>query len=345
MRHSAFKWCAFLILVSHLSPAASYAQEDRGMFDPVEIDTNYIEDYTNWLTTRLYLLYQDASFIVSSEKADNIIFRPNTNVKIGIAGFYRWFGLGLSMNNPFYHFNEEDYGKTQAIDLRINFFGRSVAAEAFFQNFKGFYITNIYPDTKARYTIPNMNLFSMGAYGYWILNSSRFSIRAAFLQNERQVKSAGSFMVRPGFSYYQVTSDSGLIPPELVEKYQIPANELILGGNFYSISLAPGYSYTFVFLKNGYVNLAAFPGVSYSSYVYNTEMNEFSGHDFIFNLGLRVAAGYNNTKWFIGAAWITGFNDLDAYWSKSSFFYDVSQIRLWGGVRFDVFSRKKKKNH
>jgi hypothetical protein len=327
----------FLLL---LFPLIIYSQEGGGIFSK-DIDTAYIEDYTGWLTTRAYILYQDAAFNVSTDEISNIIFKPNTNVKVGIAGFYKWFGLGLSINNPFFHFDEEEYGKTSAIDFRVNFFGRAVAAEAFLQNFRGFYITNVKPETEARYIIPDMNLFSMGAYGYWIPNSLRFSIRAAFLQNERQKKSAGSIMVRPGFTYYELSSDNGIIPPELQQRFHIRNSEMVTGGKFYSFSLAPGYSYTFIFLKNAYVNLAAFPGVSFTSYVYQTRVNEFAGQDFMFFISLRAALGYNSRKWYVGGAVITGFNDMNTYWSSSSFFFDLSQFRIWGGLRFDLFRRKR----
>ncbi len=308
------------------------------------LDSSYVEDYTGWLTTRLFALYQDAEFIISTNEIGNISFKPNTNIKIGIAGFYKWFGLGLSVTNPFYTFNESIYGKTKAIDLRLNGFGRAVAAEVFVQNFHGFYIRNVHPVSTRYYILPNMNLFSVGAYGYWVYNSRRFSLRAAFLQNERQVKSAGSFMIRPGFSFYKVSSDSGIVPKELTKNYKLQKDELVKGGRFYSVSLAPGYSYTFVFLKHAYFNAAAFPGVSWVSYSYEGKYDNYSRSDFVFQLGLRVALGFNTTKWYVGGTLITGFNDLKSPWSSSSFFYDVSQFRVWGGVRFDVFRKHKKNN-
>ena len=332
----------FIFLFLGCTSYPSFAQ-NKDTTSSSTLDTNYVEDYTEWLTTRLYLLYQNATFVISTNEVDNIIFQPNTDIKLGIAGFYKWFGLGLSITNPFYQFNKETYGKTSAIDLRINAFGRAVAAEVFIQNFHGFYIRNVHPAYNRFYILPDMNLFSLGAYGYWIYNSRKFSLRAAFVQNERQVKSAGSFMIRPGFSYFQVSSDTGIIPGEIIKTYKLAPDEIIKEGDFYSISLAPGYSYTFVFLKRIYFNAAVFPGVAWLSYSYKGKNDNYSRSDFIFQLGIRLAAGYNTKKWYIGGAVITGFNDLDAPWSNSSFFYDVSQFRIWGGMRFDIF-RKKKKN-
>lgn len=342
MKAKSFRVKVVLICVLCSIKFSSIAQY-KDTLSATTLDSTYVEDYTEWLTTRLYLLYQNATFVISTNEVDNIIFQPNTDIKLGIAGFYKWFGLGLSITNPFYQFNKETYGKTSAIDLRINAFGRAVAAEVFFQNFRGFYIRNIHPSYNQYYILPDMNLFSMGAYGYWIYNSRKFSLRAAFVQNERQVKSAGSFMIRPGFSFFEVSSDTGIIPGEIIRNFKLAPDEIIKQGKFYNISLAPGYTYTFVFLKHVYFNAAVFPGVAWLSYSYKGKSNTYSRSDFIFQLGIRLALGYNTKKWYIGGAVITGFNDLDAPWSNSSFFYDVSQFRIWGGMRFDIF-RKKKKN-
>ncbi|MCX6242544.1 MAG: DUF4421 family protein [Bacteroidetes bacterium] len=343
MKARIFSIHASLFILLCCFPFPLLAQNNDTVHIP-NLDSIYIEDYTEWLTSRFYVLYQDAQFTISTNEVANIIYKPNTNIKIGIAGFYKWFGLGLSITNPFYQFKESTYGKTTSIDLRINAFGRAVAAEVFIQNFHGFYIRNIHPTYSSYFILPDMNLFSLGAYGYWIYNSRKFSLRAAFVQNERQIKSAGSFMIRPGISFYKVTSDTGIIPGELIKLFKMDKDELLKGGRFYSFSLAPGYAYTLVFLKHAYVNAAAFPGVSWLSYSYEGKYDNYSRSDFVFQLGLRVAIGFNTTRWYIGGALITGFNDLNSSWSNSSFFYDVSQFRFWGGMRFDIFRKKKKNN-
>ena len=71
---------------------------------------------------------------------EKLIYRPNVNFRIGIAGFYKWFGLNLSMENFFMLLDEQTYGSTSSLDLRVNAFGRRIAGEAFFQKYTGFYI-------------------------------------------------------------------------------------------------------------------------------------------------------------------------------------------------------------
>jgi len=331
-----------LLLLSDSMPAQNNRIDSLGVF--TGIDSTYIADYTDKLTARLYLLYQDASFVLNPENIDELLYKPNVNVRLGIAGFYKWFGLGLSINNPFYKRNDATYGKTTVVDLRVNAFGRSVAAELYFQQYSGFYIQNIKKADGSCYVIPDMKTVSIGAAGYWILNASRFSFRAAFVQNERQLKSAGSFMVRPSITYYRLNSDQGIIPGEIIHDYHLRDNEKVISGKFTSVGLAPGYSYTFVFLKNVYINLAVFPGVYWQYYSYQTSKMEHNKGEFSFQLDSRLAVGYNSDKWFIGGAIITGFDEITTNLSNSLFYYDVAQVRIWGGARFDLF-RKKKKNY
>ena len=310
---------------------------------PVIYDSTYIEDYTNLLTTRIFFLFQNASILINPDdnKIDKIVYFPNVNIRIGIAAFWKWFGLGLSIDNPFYKTDREAYGKTTSLDLRVNAFGRSVAGELFFQKYKGYFISTPGKPDGNHYIIPDMRTYSLGIAGYWILNAKRFSIRAAFIQNERQKKSAGSFIIRPSFLYYSISSDMGIIPAEIVSRYSIPSTHLITGSEIYALGISPGYVYTLVFLKNFYITAALFPGVAAQYSSFRNERNAYTHLEFAFQLSGRFALGYNSDKWFLGGSVQTGFNEIPDKLNNTLFNYDVAQFRLWGGTRFDIFRKKK----
>lgn len=304
-------------------------------------DSSFISDYTHLLTARCFILFQDADVLSNPGNIEKIIYRPNVNLRIGIAGFYKWFGLALSLENFFSFLDKEIYGSTSSIDLRINGFGRRIAGEAFFQKYTGFFIQTPKKDDGTYYLLPDMSTFSIGLSGYWIYNPERFSIRAAFIQTERQKKSAGSLLVRPFFLYYQITSDQGIIPGDLIRQYNIPASKMITQGEFYAIGLSPGYNYTWVFLKNFYVSCTIFPGVAAQFYNFKNATKTWNDFEFSFKLGGRIAAGYNSDKWFIGGSVQTSFNQIPDRLSNTLFDYDVSQIRIWAGTRFNLFKKKK----
>jgi hypothetical protein len=333
---------SFLVLACGNSTAQG--NEDEGELPERNVDSTYIADYTSLLTARAFLLFQNASLLINppGDRISKIVYNPNVNLRIGIAGFWKWFGLGLSLVNPVFKTDRGVYGKTSTLDLRVNVYGRSIAGELFLQRYTGFYISSPERTDGSYYIIPAMRTFSVGIAGYYIYNSGKFSIRAAFIQSERQKKSAGSLVVRPSFLYTRVSSDQGIIPGEIADIYQISPASQVTGGTFYSIGLSPGYVYTFVFMKNFYVTAAAFPGVAAQFSSFSNKTGTFTDHEFAFQLGGRFALGYNSEKWFLGGSVQSGFNEVPDKLNNALFSYDVAQFRFWGGTRFDIFKKKKK---
>lgn len=325
-------------------PACAQTETRSGVLPSVHFDSTYLADYTNLLTARLFLLFQNASLLINPEdnKISKIVYRPNANIRVGIAGFWKWFGLGLSIENPFYKTDRVAYGKTTTLDLRVNAFGRVVAGEFFFQQYKGFFISSPEKNDGTHYIIPDMRTISIGVAGYWIFNSKRFSIRAAFIQNERQKKSAGSLVVRPSFLYYRISSKNGIIPLEIVDTSHFPLTNQVTSGKFYSLGISPGYVYTLVFLKNFYLTAGIFPGVAAQISSYSNEQKVNSASDITFQLSGRFAIGYNSDKWFLGGSVQMGFNEVPDKLNSALFNYDVAQFRFWGGTRFDIFRKKRK---
>jgi hypothetical protein len=333
----------FQVFVAKIVVAQS--DHEREVMSAEGFDSTYLADYTNLVTARMYLLYQNASLLINTadEKIPKIVYRPNVTVRVGLAGFWKWLGLGLSINNPFYKPDEEIYGKTTTLDLRANAFGRATAGEFFLQKYKGFYISSPLRQDGTHYIIPDMEILSIGIGGYWIYNAKRFSMRAAFIQTERQKKSAGSLLVKPSFLYFRISSGMGIIPEEVMNDYGIPPASLVHRGEVYSIGLSPGYAYTFVFLKNFYLTAAIFPGVAAQFSSYSNQLSHYSATEFNFTLSGRFACGYNSDKWFLGGSVQTGFKEVPDHLSKALFIYDPAQYRFWGGTRFDIFKKKKKR--
>jgi len=332
----------FLVLLTTRTGNGVFAQSSVPVAENSSgTDSTYIADYKNLFTARVFLLYQDASFVVHPGTSEELIYTPNVSGRIGIAGFYKWIGLGLSLGNSILRRSTTRYGNTSVLDLRVNAYGRSVAAELYLQDLKGFYIRNLKDPQGNFYKIPDMRIFATGFIGYWILNYERFSIRSAFIQNERQKKSAGSFMIRPTFLYYYLSSIDGIVSSEIINTYGIKNNFLLRGGEFYSLGLAPGYSYTLVLFKKAYATAALVPGVLWQNYHYDANHVSYSSANFTFTLSWRAALGYNTDTWYIGAGVVSGFDQIPGWIGNSTFYYEIAQIRFWVGTRFHWFKKKK----
>jgi len=73
-----------------------------------KINPKYIVSYKYLLTSRFYLLNESIGFQVKPKGAEKgILFKPNIHTKVGLAGFYKWFGFGLAIRSPFYERNED----------------------------------------------------------------------------------------------------------------------------------------------------------------------------------------------------------------------------------------------
>ena len=128
--------CAVFICLSFMAKTAcaqSYAEPME--LPAVTFDSNYLADYTGLFTGRAFLLFQNASLLINTPNSNlsKISYRPNVNVRVGLAGFWKWFGLGLSIDNPFFKTDRDAYGKTTTLDLRINAFWRFIAGEILLQ--------------------------------------------------------------------------------------------------------------------------------------------------------------------------------------------------------------------
>jgi hypothetical protein len=309
---------------------------------PAKYDTAYIFDYKNLLTMRLYGLIQDTRLVLDQDQSGKIIFKPNIPYKIGVAGFYKWFGLGLAIGSPLSFIDEDKNGKTEAFDLRLNLYSNIFAIEGQLQRFKGFYISN-FPGTAGKnFTSPDMLVYSIGAAGYYIYNYKRFSMRSAYVQTEWQKKSAGSLMVRLGINVSTMDDPGGMIPADFIEMYHFDSLRNFTQATLVSLSLAPGYGYNLVVFKRCYLHAAVFTGPAYNSITDRSVEGNDMVDLFSMLVFLRGAMGYNGKKFVAGfSAILYGFQPFAS--EEYNFYLDPPQFRIWAGMRFDVFKKKDKK--
>jgi len=330
----------FIICGIHITYGSPQSEDE---YFPKETDTTYISNYKYLLTTRYYLLAQNTSMVIFSDRTTSMVYQPNETGRFGIAAFYSWFGLGLSFGTKLFRKNPDVYGTTKSLDFRVNAYGKFMAVEGYLQYYQGFYMDYKSDEYKETFKIPGMDMVSFGVDGTYIYNYGKFSIRAAFTQNERQKKSAGSLIVKPTFRYYYVNSDTGIVPGKILDTYSL-SHENILRGNFYTLGLGPGYIYTFVFAKNFYITAGGQMDMNWSSYDYRTTESTYQKTGISFPLSVRAAAGYNSDVWFIGASFLsTVYYFQYGQRMQEDFHYHLTQIRFWVGTRFDAFKRWNKK--
>jgi hypothetical protein len=103
-----------------------------------------------------------------------------------------------------------------------------------------------------------------------------------------------------------------------------------------------GYTYTLVFFRNWFFNIATVPGLAfqqfYSENAFNKEL--YLRNSLSLSLQSRFSMGYNRKNYFIGISWANNkFLISDS--KEATMNYKFGVFRFYYGHRFDL-SRKKK---
>jgi hypothetical protein len=175
----------------------------------------------------------------------------------------------------------------------------------------------------------------------YVANGNRMSIKASYTQSERQLKSAGSLLFGGGFAYFDIGSDSAIIPKDHFKKDSIRKEEQFVNGYFLSPAVKVGYAYNLVLFKKLSLLLAVIPGISFEQYNFKNNQDERI-KDFKINFQgeARYAFVFSSDKFFCG---IDGITELYTHKLKQSdFSYSNSRIETFVGWRLEPFWKKKK---
>lgn len=195
---------------------------------------------------------------ISAQKRSDAIngktidFDPNigTNIGLGIA----YLGYGISGSLPLSRANNDvtRYGETRYFDFQFNYTARRWGADIFYQSYRGFYLKD--PEKFAIGYVPGMPNPQFGDLQIWnagfggFLNfNEKYSSNAAFSQGERQLSSAGSFVIDSSLTYTQLNSSSSLVPASELPLY--PDLDRYRGGAYWLWIVRLGYGYNFIYQR------------------------------------------------------------------------------------------------
>ncbi|WP_166920110.1 DUF4421 family protein [Flavobacterium poyangense] len=257
------------------------------LFCNAQIDTTYIKPYDNTLSVTSYL---SMKFISLEQETDGEMkkFMPNIPMNLG---------LGVSIHNTIINFSygyglgflkDDKKGRTKAFDFQIHHYGRKFTVDLFIQKYRGFYSAD--KSDKNIQLYPDLNIQQYGAFGQYIFNNKKFSYKAAFNQNERQLKSAGSFLAGGGVYFTKIGSDSSFVHKS--------RNSL---RNF-QFGVSAGYAYTWAISKRWFASGSATMGVNFGT----ERINDFGKEkiEIYPTFFPRMSLGYNKEKWSLGLYYI-----------------------------------------
>ncbi|HSR38957.1 MAG TPA: DUF4421 domain-containing protein [Phnomibacter sp.] len=282
--------------------SADSLPERRGPVDSFPHDPKYYRTYSGFLAGRVFLSrrYNNLRMSDNDNQQPSFRYTPNSPINLGIGATYNWLTINLGFAFKFLNPGREDQGETKSIDFQSFIYGRRAILDLFAQFYKGFYIDpSQLQGATSPYIKADLRTGQLG-FGYlYMTNWKRFSARAAMLQSERQLKSAGTWLIGLNSTYVAAKSDSTMLP-EMPGFEKLPSLRRVKS---FEIGPSFGYAYNYVFLKRFFAMgmLTGHLNLNYAKEYTNEGQN--TRWTLGPNLSYKFAMGYSKPNWSAAITW------------------------------------------
>lgn len=301
----------------------------------------FIKDMTEKLNVSLFFLTNKSDFTLSGNKGIKLNYSPNDYGAIGLSVRLHWLGLAFSYAPK--NLQEKFKGTTTYTNLKLSGYGKKIGVDLYYLDYSGFFLDNTrevlgdnYP--YRHYIRPDLNTLNIGTNFYYIFNHKRYSYRSTFIQNEIQKHSAGSFILNGSINYFKLSADSSIVSKEIdIMKFSPEAK--LKTGDFYNLSLMPGYGHTFVAFQKLFLTLSICMGLNFQQQYYTSEFKSgnqsFQEFEFIPRALGRAGFGYNSNKFFTGLNVVADVYNLPLG-KNERIAYSVGSANLYFGYHFNL---------
>ncbi|MDV6168591.1 DUF4421 family protein [Flavobacterium sp. DG1-102-2] len=276
------------------------------------VDTTYIGQYPQKMMVKAFVSRN--GIVIGHNDKD---YSPNNPVRLGFGFSLKNTVVNLSSSFGIFP-AEKDYGDTKSVDFQIHNYGKKILVDLYYQKYKGFYNDNgnvtLYPSTSAQ---------MIGGELTYVFNHKRFSTKAALEQTEKQLQSAGSFLLGGGAYHYRI---------RLEEAFGAGNSSV----NNFQLGVNAGYGYSWVINEHWLLSGMATVGVNAGNEVDVLEDGKIKLYPTAF---ARGGAGYHKNDWGIGMSFLV--NNKLLYYTTDSFSLTSVNLQITYIKHFDsVFKRK-----
>ncbi len=264
-------------------------------------DTNYIKNHGDRFALKIVAVSKSNYFSIRDRKqSTNLRYRPELGINFGLGFSYKWLALDITFNVGLRE--DKKFTDSKAFDFQCRIFSSKQYIEGTLQYYYGYQMdhtsglnTDIQEISKIREDIRTIHLGLQYLYAY---NYGRFSLKAPFVFNEIQRKSAGSMIIGASFSFFIMDADSSVVPPEVMDQFD---KKLYLRDfNVLSLGLNLGYMYSLVYREHFFLSAGLIPAISYIAGDYLTISRNTLTSNISFKVKTIGAIGYNGRRIFTG---------------------------------------------
>ena len=262
-------------------------------------DTTYIKTFPKELALRIVAHNKYNFFrLTDNNLKSSLRYRPDRQINLGFGVSYKWFSFDLSFNLATVGPNQLE--NSQFFDFQGTVFSSKHFLGVTYQYYLGYLLaggsTNsqeISEEDKIREDIRTLHF---GLNYLYAFNYGKFSLKAPFVLNQVQRKSAGSIVAGVGFSISILDADSTMIPKEVVGAFD--EKLLLTDLNTIDLAINVGYVYSFVWKEKVFLTLGLIPGINFISGDYQNEGRQIMGPHFFPKFRTMNALGYNGQRFF-----------------------------------------------
>jgi hypothetical protein len=260
-------------------------------------------------------------------------FKPNNAYGFGLGMYVFDLGFELVFAMPVDEEKNSAFGTTRATDLQLNILSRQWGGDIFYQNYKGFYLSN--PDSPipagGQYPQrPDVSTENIGVSCLYVLRPNKFSLRSSFTFADRQLKSSGSLVFSATYNRFHLWADSVILNQHYATRIGLVSPFTSL--NYQTLGIAPGYSYNFIF-RRMFLNLSLGigPAVQWLHYQDQSDQPHSITKVNSYLVG-RVALGYSSDRFF--CAFTFADQQRTVEFDNIAFRNTSSTARILFGFRF-----------
>ncbi|MEM9831413.1 MAG: DUF4421 family protein [Bacteroidota bacterium] len=305
-------------LLAIVSNRTAYAQT----FSP-----EYVHDFSDTLNLRVLFVQKGLQMKIQNQLgSQRYFFTPWHRNYVGVGGFL--WNIGFSALLPVSPSLGND--DLRRFDFQSSVFGRNWMADGIYQSYHGFVQSSRRFNAPANsdQELENTGLKKIQATITYAPSGEKFSLGFPYNQGHQQRRSSGSLLMSADFSYKNITSDDGILPPGAVSN-QDPLKQLRRVESFSFTSMA-GYGATLVH-RNYYLYLFGLTGLGFQRINYQTDRkNRLFAIEPAYDV--RAGLGRDQGDWYIGMYASSDYTVTDV--EDWRFIGRTSQVRFFVGVRF-----------
>lgn len=350
MKKSGCILVALILVFVSMQGAAQHDHQQRQLFRRADLDTNYVQTYKNQL---LYAFIGTRKFqhiaVESLSGADRLFYKPNNPYSFGAALSFNSFSIDLTMKFPYLTKDYRKKGESDIFRVRLGYNKPKLWMSTMVQFIHGFYLDNIekfdpeWFDRNDSYLlrpdIINMTWYTAAFYSF---NHRKITYQSSIGWEQRQKKSAGTFLLGGSALVNYLAADSSIIPGVVASQF---SDELAITEQLnLQFGLSIGYVHAFMITPRLYFSIGVFPGLHYQighHIAKLTGKQDISGDIGSITEG-RASFGYNTEKFYAGVT----FNELFImnYPKYTVLTNGYAHLKFFVGKRLDFSRWKHRKN-